>query len=93
MQQHTILSSAPLGPCGEAKMSNIIFQLQSQFQRFLKQTLCVFSQISYKTYQTAGLSFGHLGDAPGMGLGGIVGGQGGHFFSEIQTDLVCDLLT
>ena len=36
----------PLGPCGGVKMSNIVkFQLQSQFQRFLYQTLCVFSQI------------------------------------------------
>ena len=35
----------PLGPWGEVKRSNIIkFQLQSQFQRFLYQTLCVFSQ-------------------------------------------------
>ena len=31
---------------GGAKKSNIIkFQLQSQFQRFLNQTLCVFSQM------------------------------------------------
>ena len=33
-----------LGPWGGVKRSNIIkFQLQSQFQRFLYQTLCVFS--------------------------------------------------
>ena len=37
---------APLGPWGGAKRSNIvIFQLQSQFQRFLNQTLCVFPQM------------------------------------------------
>ena len=36
----------PLGPWGGVKRSNIIkFQLQSQFQRFLFQTLCVFSQM------------------------------------------------
>ena len=36
----------PLGPWGGAKRSNIIkSQLQSQFQRFLNQTLCVFSQM------------------------------------------------
>ena len=44
-------SPHPLGPWGGAKSQisfNIItFQLQSQFQRFLNQTLCVFSQ----TYQ------------------------------------------
>ena len=33
-------------PWGGAKRSNIIkYQLQSQFLRFLKQTLCVFSEI------------------------------------------------
>ena len=40
----------PLGPWGGAKRSNIIniikFQLQSQFQRFFNQTLCVFSHIN-----------------------------------------------
>ena len=37
---------APLGPWGGAKRSNIIkSQLLSQFQRFLNQTLCVFSQM------------------------------------------------
>ena len=36
----------PLGPSGGVKRSNTIeFQLQSQFQRFLYQTLCVFSQM------------------------------------------------
>ena len=45
----TFFWPCPLGPWGGAKMSNIInfikFQLQSQFKRFLNQTLCVFSQI------------------------------------------------
>ena len=37
---------APLGPWGGAKRSNIIkSQSQSKFQRFLNQTLCVFSQM------------------------------------------------
>ena len=36
----------PRGAWGEVKRLNIIkFQLQSQFQRILYQTLCVFSQI------------------------------------------------
>ena len=37
------------------------------------------------------------GSCPGVGLGGTVGGGGGgwvvNFFSEIQPDLVCELLT
>ena len=37
---------ASLGPWGGAKRSNIIkSQLLSQFQRFLNQTVCVFSQM------------------------------------------------
>ena len=40
--------SHPLGPWGGAKRSNIIkSQSQSQFQRILNQTLCVFSQLKY----------------------------------------------
>ena len=36
----------PLGPWGRAKRSNIIeFHLQSQFQRFLIQTFCVYSKM------------------------------------------------
>ena len=46
MQRHNILVHHPLGPWVGAKRSNIIKpQLQSQFQRFLNQTLCVFSQM------------------------------------------------
>ena len=41
-----ILGPRPLGPLGGAKWSNIIkSQLQSQFQRYAKQTLYVFSQM------------------------------------------------
>ena len=43
MQWHNFLGPCPLGPWGGAKRSNIIkSQSQSQFQRFLNQTLCVF---------------------------------------------------
>ena len=42
----TFIWAHPLGPRRGIKRSNITkFQLQSQFQRFLYQTLCVFSQI------------------------------------------------
>ena len=45
VQQHTSLAPPP-GPLGGAKWSNIIkYQLQSQFQRFLYQTLSVFSKM------------------------------------------------
>ena len=45
MQQHHFLGPRPLGPWGGAKRSNIKSELQSQFQRFLNQTLCIFSQM------------------------------------------------
>ena len=42
VQQQIFFWPRPLGPWGGVKRSNII---QSQFQRFLYQTLCVFSQM------------------------------------------------
>ena len=60
-----------LGSWGGTKRSDIIkFSLQSQFQRFLNQTLCVFTQINDKK---VGFSFGRLGYAPGLGLEGAWG--------------------
>ena len=52
------------------KRSNIIkFQLQSQFQRFVYQTLCVFSQI--KDLKHTKWDFDSIaGHAPGVGLWG-----------------------
>ena len=48
MQQHHFLGHRPLGPWGGTKRSNIIkSELQSQFQSFLNQTLCIFSQMKY----------------------------------------------
>ena len=56
--------------------------------------MCLLTNERYTTYQT-GFPFGRLGHAPGVGLGGTVGGWGGQkiFFSEIQPDFVCELLT
>ena len=46
MQRHFFFDPHPLGPWGGAKRSNIIkSESQSQFKRFLNQTLCVFSQL------------------------------------------------
>ena len=53
--------------------------------------MCLLTNERYKTYQM-GFSIGRLGHAPGVGLGGTVGGWGvNFFFSEIQPDLVCEL--
>ena len=55
--------------------------------------MCLLTHERYKTYQT-GFSFGRLGHAPGVGLGGYRGGLGMSifFFSKfIQIWCVSDL--
>ena len=69
---------APLGPWGGAKRSNIIkSQLLSQFQRFLNQTLCVFSQM--KDIKHIRLDYHLIAWVmpQGWDLGGTVGFGGG----------------
>ena len=90
---------APLGPGegpkGQISLNIIKFQLLSQFLKIFKPNfVCLLTNERYKTYQT-GFSFGRLGHAPGVGLGGTWGGCGvkNFFFFEIQPDLVCELLT
>ena len=75
------------GPKGQISLNIIKFQLQSQFQRFLNQTLCVFSHMKdikhiRRDFHSA---WGH---APGVGLRGTAGGLGGQknfFFNFNQT--------
>ena len=64
-------------PLRALRESNIVkkFQLQSQFQRFFNQTLYVFSQIKDIKHIRTGFSFGCLGHAPEVGLGGAEGDQ------------------
>ena len=49
VQRHFFFGPAPWGPGegpkGQISLNIIKFQLQSQFQRFLNQTLCVFSHM------------------------------------------------
>ena len=88
----------PLGPWGGAKRSNIIKYHQISITKSISKIfnpnfVCLLTNERYKTYQTE-FSFSRLGHAPGVGLGGTVGGLLGQFFSpEIQPDLVCELLT
>ena len=90
MQGSIFWVPAPWGPGEGQKMSNFIkSQLLSQFQRFSIQTLCVFSQnkdmkhIRWDFHSTAWV----------MPHGWDCGRLGGDFFSEIQQELVCELLT
>ena len=88
VQRHIFLSG-PLGPWGGAKRSNIIkFQLQSQFQRFLNQTLCVFSYM--KDIKHSRQDF-HL-DAWVMPQGWVLGvpwGVGGSIFFPKFNQIWC----
>ena len=56
--------------------------------------MCLLTNEKYKAYQT-GFSFRRLGHAPGAGHEGVQGGWGlkKYFFSGIQPNLVCELLT
>ena len=86
MQQHNFLGPHLLGPWGGAKRSNIIkSQLQSQFQRFLNKTLCVFSQM--KDIKHIRQDF-HLVPwvmhAPGFGTRGCWGGQEFNFLNMVM---------
>ena len=95
MQPHNFLDLHPLGLWGGAKRSNIIkCQSQSQFQRFLSQTLCVFSQL--KDIKHIRGDFHSVAwvmpQAWDLGIPWGVGGSK-FFFSQIQPDLVCELLT
>ena len=106
MQLHNILGPRPpppppppppLGPWGGAKRSNIIkSQLLSQFQRFSNQTLCVYSQMKDIKHIRQDFHLTVWVMAQGWDLGvlrGLGGGGGVNFFSEIQPELLCDLLT
>ena len=65
-----------LGPWGGAKRSNIIkSELQSQFQRFLNQTLYIFSQMKDIKHIRRDFIW-PPGSCPGVGLGRTVGGWG-----------------
>ena len=100
VQRH-IFCPAPWGP-GEGSKGQILLniikiQLLSQFQRFLNQTLCVYSQIKdikhirQDVHSTAWVT--PQGWDLGVPWGGGGGGVGGSIFSEIQPELVCELLT
>ena len=84
----------PLGPWGGAKRSNIInFQLLSQFQIFLNQTLCVFSQMKDLKHIRRAIHSVALVMPQGWGLKGYREVGVNFLFSIIQPNLVCELLT
>ena len=82
------------GPKGQMSYNIIKFQLLSQFQRFLTQTLCVFSQMKDIKHIRRDFHLAAWVLPQGWDLGvpwGVLWSK--FFFSEIQPDLVCELLT
>ena len=71
VQQH-FFWTRHLGPWGGVKWSNIIkFQFQSQFQRFLYQTLCVFSHEWMIQIISGGIYIMLFGSCPRDGAWGV----------------------
>ena len=96
VQRRNFLGPRPLRPLGGAK--KVKYHLNSITKSiskiFKSNFVSLLANERYIIYQT-GYSFGGLGHAPGMGLGGTGRGGGGskNYFFRIQPILVCELLT
>ena len=98
MQRHIFFGPAPWGPGegpkGQISLNIIKFQLQSQFQRFFNQTLCVFSHMKDIKHIRRDFHLVSWVMPQGSDFGVPWGVWGSNFFSfEIQPNLVCELLT
>ena len=71
------------GPKGQISLNIIKFQFQSQFQRFLNQTLCVFSQMKDIKHIRRDFHLATWVMPQGWDLG-VPWGLGGGFFSPIS---------
>ena len=80
------------GPKGQTSINIIKFQLQSQFQRFLNQTLCVFSQMKDIKHFRRDFYLAAWVMRQGWDLG-VPWGNGGSkkIFFKIPPDFVCEL--
>ena len=80
----------PPRPWGGAKRSNIIkSELQSRFQRFLNQTLCIFSQMKDIYYISQDFHSAAWVIPRGGTWGGTVGGWGSKFFFPKLNQIWC----
>ena len=96
MQPHNFWGPCPPGALGRGqKVKYHLISITKSISKIFKANfVCLLTNERYKTYQT-GFSFDRLGHAPGVELGGTLGEGGGSkkFVSEIQSELVCELLT
>ena len=81
------------GRKGQISLKIIKFQLQSQFQRFLNQTLCVFTEMKDIKHIRRDFYLAAWVMPQGWDLEVLWGLGVNQFLSEIQPDLVCELLT
>ena len=82
------------GPKGQILLNIMKFQLQSQFQRFLNQILFVYSQMKDIKHIRQDFHLATWVLPQGWDMGVPWGSWGVKiFFSEIQPQLVCELLT
>ena len=82
------------GPKGQMSLNIIKFQILSQFQRFLNQTLCVSSQMKDIKHIRRDFHLAAWVMPQGLDLGVLCGvAWSNFFFSKIQPDLVCEFLT
>ena len=84
VQRHIFFCPAPWGPGegpkGQISLNIIKFQLQSQFQRFFNQTLCVFSHMKDIKHIRRDFHLVAWVMPQGLDLRGTVGGLGGQNF-------------
>ena len=91
MQRHHFGVPAPCGLLEGPKVKYYKIYITKSISKIFKPNfVCLLANERYKTYQT-GFSFCPLGHAQGWDLG--VPWGWGSFVSEIQLDLVCELLT
>ena len=82
------------GQKGQISLNIFKFQFLSQFQRFLNQTLCVFSQMKDIKHVREDFYLATWVTPQGWDLVVPWGFEGQKFFfPEIQPNLVCELLT
>ena len=88
MQQHNFWVPAPPGALGRGQRSNIIkISITKSISKiFRSNSVRLLTNERYKTSQM-GFSFDCLGHAPGLGLGGTVGGWGGQNFFFLKFNL------
>ena len=93
MQLHKFLDPWPREALGRGqKVKYHLISITKSISKIRVNFVCLLTNERYKTYQT-GFLIDRLCHAPGVGLGVLWGVGWVNFFSDIQPELVCLLLT